>query len=106
MYWNLKLTAYDTTNNNEIIFSGEAKHESKDLLNKDIMKSFIKVTKNKLIEKYRFTIMKEDSIIRIKAEWSKWTDDDEYIEDDYHWENYYYKFNKKQELRQFIRKTI
>lgn len=106
MYWNLKLTAYDTENNNEVIYSGEAKHESKDLLNKDIMRYFVKLTENELNEKYRFTIMTKESIIKITAEWTAWNDDDEYIEEEYHWENYYYKFNKRHELRQFIRKSI
>lgn len=106
MYWNLKLTAYDTENNNEVIFSGEATHEPKDILEKYMMRDFLKITEKELIEKYKFTIMTKDSIIKIKAEWKAWTDDDEYIEEDYHWENYYYRFNKKHELRQFIRKTI
>lgn len=106
MYWNLKLTAYDTENNDEVIFSGEETHDPKDILEKSVLRDFLKITEKELIEKYRFTIMTKDSIIKITAEWTAWTDDDEYIEEEYHWENYYYRFNKKHELRQFIRKSI
>ena len=106
MYWNLKLTAYDTADNNRVIFSGEATHEPKDILEKYMLRDFLKITEKQLIKNYKLTIMKEDSIIKIKAEWSAWTDNDEYIEENYHWENYYYRFNKKHELRQLIRKTI
>lgn len=106
MYWNLKLTAYDTANNDEVIFSGEETHDPKDILEKSVLRDFLKITEKELIEKYKFTIMAKESIIKITAEWTAWTDDDEYIEEEYHWENYYYRFNKKHELRQFIRKAI
>lgn len=106
MYWNLKLTAYDTADNNKVIFSGEESHDPKDILEGYMLRDFLKITEKQLIENYKFTRMTKDSIIKIKAEWSAWTDDDEYIEEEYHWENYYYKFTKKHELKRLIRLAV
>ena len=106
MYWNLKLTAYDTANNNEVIFSGEATHEPKDILEEYMIRDFLKVTEKELIEKYKFKKMSKDSIIKIKAEWSAWTDNDKYIGENYNYGNYYYRFTKKHELKRLIRKAI
>ena len=106
MYWNLKLTSYDTEDNDKVIFSAESTHEPKDILEKYMIRDFLNITKKELIEKYKLTIMSKDSIIKITAVWSAWTDNDEHIKDYYHWENYYYRFNKKHELRILIRKSV